>query len=73
MVYQEKPTEELQQLLKAITDRMETAASAGDHRTAREGLIQSMERISESLAAPAAGTDRTERGKTRTTWTDGSL
>ncbi|XP_020561133.1 phosphoinositide 3-kinase regulatory subunit 5 [Oryzias latipes] len=58
---EEKPTEELQQLLKAITDRMETAASAGDHRTAREGLIQSMERISESLAAPAAGTDRTER------------
>lgn len=66
MLYQEKSTEELQQLLEAITDRMETAASAGDHRTARDGLIQSMERIGGSLAAPA---DRTERGKTRTTQT----
>ncbi|XP_036069249.1 phosphoinositide 3-kinase regulatory subunit 5 isoform X2 [Oryzias melastigma] len=55
---EEKSTEELQQLLEAITDRMETAASAGDHRTARDGLIQSMERIGGSLAAPA---DRTER------------
>ncbi|KAE8282873.1 Phosphoinositide 3-kinase regulatory subunit 5 [Larimichthys crocea] len=50
---QTKRHDELEQLMKVVTDSMETAASAADLSTARQGLIHSMERLRESLAAPA--------------------
>ncbi|XP_044038341.1 phosphoinositide 3-kinase regulatory subunit 5-like isoform X2 [Siniperca chuatsi] len=50
---QAKQPEELEQLLEAMTDSMETAASAADLSTARQGLLHSMERLRESLAVPA--------------------
>ncbi|TKS91493.1 Phosphoinositide 3-kinase regulatory subunit 5 [Collichthys lucidus] len=50
---QTKRPDELEQLMKVVTDSMETAASATDLSTARQGLIHSMERLRESLAAPA--------------------
>ncbi|TKS91512.1 Phosphoinositide 3-kinase regulatory subunit 5 [Collichthys lucidus] len=56
---QTKRPDELEQLMKVVTDSMETAASATDLSTARQGLIHSMERLRESLAAPvpANGSD----------------
>ncbi|KAM6905472.1 phosphoinositide 3-kinase regulatory subunit 5-like [Xenentodon cancila] len=48
-----KQPEDLDHLLKAITDAMETAASADDHRTARVELLHSMEKLREGLAVPA--------------------
>ncbi|XP_070778965.1 phosphoinositide 3-kinase regulatory subunit 5-like [Enoplosus armatus] len=50
---QTKRPEELEQLLEAVTDSMETAASTADLSTARRGLIHSMERLREGLAVPA--------------------
>ncbi|XP_069005546.1 phosphoinositide 3-kinase regulatory subunit 5-like [Embiotoca jacksoni] len=52
---QRKQPEELELLLEAVTDRMETAASAADLRAARQDLLHSMERLRESLAVPAEG------------------
>nr|XP_046271005.1 phosphoinositide 3-kinase regulatory subunit 5-like isoform X2 [Scatophagus argus] len=48
-----KRPEELKQLMEAVTDSMETAASTADLSTARQGLLHSMERLRASLAAPA--------------------
>ncbi|XP_027141221.1 phosphoinositide 3-kinase regulatory subunit 5 isoform X2 [Larimichthys crocea] len=48
-----KRHDELEQLMKVVTDCMETAASAADLSTARQGLIHSMKRLRESLSAPA--------------------
>lgn len=51
---QAKRPEELERLMEAVTDSMETAASTADLSTARQGLLHSMESlIRESLAAPA--------------------
>ncbi|XP_061567022.1 phosphoinositide 3-kinase regulatory subunit 5-like [Cololabis saira] len=50
-----KQPEELDQLLKAVTDAMETAASAENHRTARVELFHSMEKLREGLAVPVNG------------------
>ncbi|KAG8006442.1 Phosphoinositide 3-kinase regulatory subunit 5 [Nibea albiflora] len=50
---QTKRPDELEQLMKVVTDSMETAASAADLSTAQQGLLHSMERLRESLAAPA--------------------
>lgn len=50
--------------MKVVTDSMETAASATDLSTARQGLIHSMERLRESLAAPAPA-NGSDTGKTR--------
>lgn len=51
---QAKRPEELERLMEAVTDSMETAASTADLSTARQGLLHSMEKlIRESLAAPA--------------------
>lgn len=48
--FQTKQPEELEQLLAAVTDIMETAASTSDLSTAREGLQHRMEQLAESLA-----------------------
>ncbi|XP_059203581.1 phosphoinositide 3-kinase regulatory subunit 5-like isoform X2 [Centropristis striata] len=52
-VLQTKQPEELEQLMEAVTDRMETAASTADLSKARQGLLHSMERLRESLTGPA--------------------
>lgn len=67
MFLQRKQPEELELLLKVITDNMETAASAADLRTAREGLFHSMERLREGLAVPAPTNGCFESGKTEIT------
>ncbi|XP_030591363.1 phosphoinositide 3-kinase regulatory subunit 5-like isoform X2 [Archocentrus centrarchus] len=59
---QSKQSEELEQILKALTESMEMAASAADLKSAREGLLQSMERLRESLAVPAPADDCTDTG-----------
>uniref|UniRef100_A0A8C3A148 Phosphoinositide 3-kinase regulatory subunit 5 n=1 Tax=Cyclopterus lumpus TaxID=8103 RepID=A0A8C3A148_CYCLU len=46
---QTKQPEELQQLVEAVTDLMETAASMVDLRTARRALLSSMERLRDGL------------------------
>uniref|UniRef100_A0A3P8TCG3 Phosphoinositide 3-kinase regulatory subunit 5 n=1 Tax=Amphiprion percula TaxID=161767 RepID=A0A3P8TCG3_AMPPE len=56
---QKKQPEELEQLLEAVTDSMETATSTADLRTARQGLLNSMTRLRESLAVPADGCPNT--------------
>ncbi|KAI3360150.1 hypothetical protein L3Q82_014469 [Scortum barcoo] len=50
---QTKRPEELEQLLEEVTDSMETAASKADLSTARQGLLQSMERLREDLGVPS--------------------
>ncbi|XP_051244350.1 phosphoinositide 3-kinase regulatory subunit 5 isoform X1 [Dicentrarchus labrax] len=59
---QAKRPEELDQLMEAVTDSMETAASTADLAQARQGLLHGMERLKESLAisAPADGCPDTE-------------
>ncbi|XP_008283822.1 phosphoinositide 3-kinase regulatory subunit 5-like [Stegastes partitus] len=52
---QGKQPEELEQLLEAVTDSMETATSTADLRTARQVLTHSMRRLREGLAVPADG------------------
>ncbi|KAM6966004.1 phosphoinositide 3-kinase regulatory subunit 5-like [Tautogolabrus adspersus] len=54
-ILQTKQSEELQQLMEAVTDSMERAASTADLSTARQSLRLSMERIAESLSVPAGG------------------
>ncbi|XP_041672656.1 phosphoinositide 3-kinase regulatory subunit 5-like [Cheilinus undulatus] len=58
-VLQTKQTEELEQLMEAVTDSMERAASTADLSTARKSLQLSMERIVESLSVPADGCTQT--------------
>ncbi|KAM3863822.1 phosphoinositide 3-kinase regulatory subunit 5-like [Diretmus argenteus] len=50
---QAKQPEELEQLLAAVIDTLETAASTADLNTARQGLVQSLERLGENLAIPS--------------------
>lgn len=65
---QAKPPEELERLMEAVTDSMETAASTADLSTARQGLLHSMERlIRESLAAPAPVDGCLDTGKKKYT------
>ncbi|XP_074553265.1 phosphoinositide 3-kinase regulatory subunit 5-like isoform X2 [Halichoeres trimaculatus] len=52
-ILQTKQVEELEQLVEAVTDRMERAASTADLSLARRDLQQSLERLRESLCAPA--------------------
>uniref|UniRef100_A0A3Q4FXY6 Phosphoinositide 3-kinase regulatory subunit 5 n=1 Tax=Neolamprologus brichardi TaxID=32507 RepID=A0A3Q4FXY6_NEOBR len=46
---QSKQPEELDQILQSLTESMEMAASAADLGSAREGILQRMERLKESL------------------------
>lgn len=48
-----KQPEELQSLMKEVTDIMETAASTADLSTARQSLVDGMEKLREGLAASA--------------------
>lgn len=50
--------------MEAVTESMETAASTADLSTARRGLLHSMERLRESLVAPASTDGCTDTGKT---------
>lgn len=61
---QTKQPEELEQLMEAVTDCMETAASTADLGTARRALLHSMERLRGSLAAPARGCSDTRAAET---------
>ncbi|XP_076006263.1 phosphoinositide 3-kinase regulatory subunit 5-like isoform X2 [Genypterus blacodes] len=54
-ILQSKQPEELEQLLAAVTDNMEAAASTADLSTARGDLIDSMESLAESLAVTDQG------------------
>ncbi|XP_060882876.1 phosphoinositide 3-kinase regulatory subunit 5-like isoform X2 [Labrus mixtus] len=63
-VLQTKQPEELQQLMEAVTDSVERAAATPDLSTARQSLRLSMERVAESLSAPAGG--RTHTGSIET-------
>ncbi|XP_074511663.1 phosphoinositide 3-kinase regulatory subunit 5-like isoform X2 [Sebastes fasciatus] len=65
-VLQTKQPEELEQLMEAVTDRMETAASTADLSAARQGLRHSMERIRESLAVPAPADGCPDTGAVKT-------
>ncbi|XP_040918251.1 phosphoinositide 3-kinase regulatory subunit 5-like isoform X2 [Toxotes jaculatrix] len=49
---QTKQPEELEQILESVTESMEIAASTADLSKARQGLLNSMERLRESLAVP---------------------
>lgn len=62
--FQTKQPEELEQLLEAVTDSMETAASTPDLSTARQGLTDSMEMLRESLALPVPADGCPDTGKT---------
>lgn len=64
MFLQTKRPEELEQLVEAVTDRMETAASTADLSTARRVLLQSMERLRESLAGPGPADGCPDTGET---------
>lgn len=62
--------------MEAVTDIMETAASTADLSTARQSLLHSVERLTESLAAPAPvdgcpDTGTTENIKPKMPWTGG--
>uniref|UniRef100_UPI003AB082B3 phosphoinositide 3-kinase regulatory subunit 5-like n=1 Tax=Centroberyx gerrardi TaxID=166262 RepID=UPI003AB082B3 len=63
---QTKQPEELEQLLAAVTDSMETAASTADPSTAREGLLQRMERLRQSLEVPAPADGCSDPGAVET-------
>lgn len=63
--FQAKQPEELETLMEAVTDVMETAASTADLSTARQSLLHSVERLTESLAAPAPPEGRPDTGRTR--------
>ncbi|KAM9745867.1 phosphoinositide 3-kinase regulatory subunit 5-like isoform 1-T3 [Menidia menidia] len=55
---QGKRPEELQRLLEEVTDSMETASSAADHRAAREALSRKMRRLRDGLRADSGPADR---------------
>lgn len=59
---QTKQPEELDQILQSLTESMEMAASAADLGSAREGILQSMERLKESLTVPARADEGTDMG-----------
>ncbi|XP_041812743.1 phosphoinositide 3-kinase regulatory subunit 5-like isoform X2 [Chelmon rostratus] len=63
---QAKQPEELEQLMEAVTDSMEVAASTADLSTARRGLLHSMSRLVKSLVAPAPADGCTESGAVQT-------
>ncbi|KAM9345906.1 phosphoinositide 3-kinase regulatory subunit 5-like [Symphorus nematophorus] len=65
-VLQAKRSEELEQLMEALTDSMETAASTADLSTARQGLLHSMEKLKESFAVPAPTDGCTDTGAVET-------
>lgn len=74
--FQAKQSEELEKLRDAVTDMMEAAASTTDLSTARQGLLHSMERLMESLAAEAPlencpDTGMTDNMKYIRPWTHG--
>ncbi|XP_069380771.1 phosphoinositide 3-kinase regulatory subunit 5-like [Paralichthys olivaceus] len=57
---QTKRTEELERLLQEVTENMQMAASAADFSTARQRLLNNMERIREGLVpVPARGCTNT--------------
>uniref|UniRef100_A0AAX7T3K7 Phosphoinositide 3-kinase regulatory subunit 5 n=1 Tax=Astatotilapia calliptera TaxID=8154 RepID=A0AAX7T3K7_ASTCA len=62
---QSKQPEELDQILQSLTESMEMAASAADLGSAREGILQRMERLKESLAIPARADEGTDMGSPR--------
>jgi len=62
---QTKRPEELQQLVEAVTDRVEAAASTADLRSARRALLHSMERLRDDLAAPRDGLSDGRTGTVR--------
>ncbi|KAM3598156.1 uncharacterized protein V6R79_014394 [Siganus canaliculatus] len=55
---QSKHPEDLDQILEALTDSMETAASEADPSAARAALQQSVERLRESLSIPTPSDGR---------------
>ncbi|CAB1433430.1 unnamed protein product [Pleuronectes platessa] len=63
---QTKRTEELEQLLQEVTENMEMAASAADSSSARQRLLNNMERIREGLAPPAPAPGCTHTGSVET-------
>ncbi|XP_034449800.1 phosphoinositide 3-kinase regulatory subunit 5-like [Hippoglossus hippoglossus] len=63
---QTKRTEELEQLLEEVTENMEMAASAADLSSARQRLLNNVERIREGLALPAPAPGRTHTGSVET-------
>ncbi|XP_029294031.1 phosphoinositide 3-kinase regulatory subunit 5-like isoform X2 [Cottoperca gobio] len=63
---QTKRPEQLEQLMEAVTNRMETAASTADPSTARQVLQHSMEALREGLAVPAPADGRTDNGAVET-------
>lgn len=67
MLLQTMRPEELEQLLEAVINSMEAAASKADLSTARQGLLHSMERLREGLAVPAPADGCPDTGKTENT------
>ncbi|XP_070703680.1 phosphoinositide 3-kinase regulatory subunit 5-like isoform X2 [Pempheris klunzingeri] len=65
-VLQTKASEELEQLMEAVTDGMETAASTADLSTARQDLLHRMERLRESLVVPAPADGCSDKGAVET-------
>ncbi|XP_047428317.1 phosphoinositide 3-kinase regulatory subunit 5-like [Mugil cephalus] len=63
---QRKESEELEQLLEEVNDCMETAASAADLSVARQDLLDTMERLRESLAVPASADECKDSGAVET-------
>ncbi|XP_040012019.1 phosphoinositide 3-kinase regulatory subunit 5-like isoform X2 [Xiphias gladius] len=63
---QAKQPEELEQLLEAVTESMEIAASTADLSTARRGLLNSMESLRESLAVPVPAEGCSDTGTVET-------
>ncbi|XP_029998034.1 phosphoinositide 3-kinase regulatory subunit 5-like isoform X2 [Sphaeramia orbicularis] len=63
---QTKQQEELEQLLEALTINMERAASTADISKAVQGLLHSMERLRESLAAPSPADESLNTGTIET-------
>lgn len=60
--FQAKQTEELEMLAEKVTDLLETAASAADLCTARQGLLEGIEEIRASLDVTLTGCHNTGSG-----------
>ncbi|XP_078125935.1 phosphoinositide 3-kinase regulatory subunit 5-like isoform X2 [Sander vitreus] len=63
---QTKRPEELEQLMEALNDRMETAASTAGLSAARQGLLHSLERLRESVALPTPADGCLDTGSVET-------
>lgn len=63
---QTKQSEELEQFLATVTESMEIAASTADFSTARQGLLNRMKRLRESLAVPVEADDCPDTGTVET-------